>query len=60
MVRFCVRSDEVLNECPLSILSKQTKQGGAFKGRIFATHPTKAIMRLMLQNHIRTDSLRYV
>ncbi|EWM23111.1 cleavage and polyadenylation specificity factor subunit 3 [Nannochloropsis gaditana] len=33
-------------------------QGGAFKGRIFATHPTKAIMRLMLQNHIRTDSVR--
>jgi len=33
-------------------------QGGAFKGRIFATHPTKAIMRLMLQNHIRTDTVR--
>jgi Cft2 family RNA processing exonuclease len=39
-------------------LSIPNLQGGAFKGRIFATHPTKAIMRLMLQNHIRTDSLR--
>ena len=37
---------------------KLSDENGKFEGKVFATHPTKAIMRLMLESYVRTNDRR--